>query len=152
MTCITFDIIDSKTGNSKNYINLAIPSDDIDNMVDGDTIVIHKKTITVCINYPLTNHVYIDIDSDSIKGFTRKEIALKVAEAYQMVYDDEFSSPDIMHCCIPGFLITKTVNDGKYGIQHHGLGDLVLRSIEYNDINDKYHLTVESRVITRFDS
>lgn len=90
-------------------------------IVGGEEYVTRLQMLAVPIDYPLTNPTTVRITTDDLRGFTKRSFYLKVAEAYQRIYEEEGPAPEP-----EGMLLNRPETAGKYGIYGHELGDLVL--------------------------
>jgi hypothetical protein len=131
---ITFQVDDrdNKSGEPSPYVNLAQPEKDLKQMRNAEEIVFTGTNLIVVLDYPLRKEANFPISATSPQGFTRSELARKVAELYKKVYEEEEQTSKI--AVIPlkerKGLINRNETNGKYGIWGHDLDDLVLHTIE----------------------
>ena len=130
---ISFNV---KTENKKDFedgiipwANIENPENDLPNLINRNEIVIAESTVTIIIDYPLTNEYKFDLTSKF--GFTRGQLLKEISKNYFKVYNEEEATASIK--TIPVKKRTKTYNrnqtNGKYGIWGHDIGDLDLTEI-----------------------
>jgi hypothetical protein len=111
------------------WASIEKPLEDIPNLVDKDVIVINQTSISVIIDYPLTNQYEFTMTSE--KGFSRSQLLTEISNRYYKIYEEEEESATIK--TIPVNKRTTMYNrnqtNGKYGIWGHDLGDLDLISV-----------------------
>ena len=131
---ITFQIDDlaNRPEGPSPYVNLAQPEKDLKQMRKAEEVVFAGTNLILILDYPLHNEVTFPISATSPQGFTRAELARKVADLYKRVYEEEAQTSKI--AVIPleerKGLINRNETNGKYGIWGHDLSDLVLHTIE----------------------
>jgi hypothetical protein len=134
LTRITFQIDDpeNKLEGPSPYVNLAQPEKDLKQMRNAEEVVFTGTNLIVILDYPLRNEVNFPVSASSPRGFTRADLARKVADLYKRVYEEEAQTSKI--AVIPleqrKGLINRNETNGKYGIWGHDLSDLVLHTIE----------------------
>jgi hypothetical protein len=134
LTQITFQVDDqeNKSEGPSPYVNLAEPEKDLKRLQKAEEVVFTGTNLIVILDYPLRKEVSFPISASSPGGFTRAELARKVAELYKRVYEEEAQTSTI--AVIPldqrKRLINRNETNGKYGIWGHDLSDLVLHTIE----------------------
>jgi hypothetical protein len=134
LTQITFQVDDpdNKSGDPSPYVNLAQPEKDLKQMRNAEEVVFTGTNLIVVLDYPLRKEVNFPISASSPRGFTRSELARKVADLYKRVYEEEEQTSKI--AVIPleqrKGLINRNETNGKYGIWGHDLSDLDLHTIE----------------------
>lgn len=113
------------------WISIKNASTDIPNLIGKDEVVIANNNATVLIDYPLNNPVEIVLTSDNDKGFTRKELALKISAEYRRIYTKEETSALTKTTPMEERqgLINRNQTDGIYGIWGHDIDDLDLSTI-----------------------
>lgn len=127
----------------------------IDNMVDKDEIVIRRKHIRVCFNYPLKRDYIFTLESSG-DAFTRGGLAESIGLKYQEIYNEE-KRTSVLNVETIGERISRERSDdwrcnilnraptnGVYGIWGHKLEDLDLFSVEWNEEKEVYELCIES--------
>lgn len=112
------------------WISIESPSNDLENLIDADEIVLPKESITLIIDYPLDHSVAFELKSE--KGFSRKQLILAISEKYHEIYMKEEASASIKTIPLEKRedLINRNKTNGEYGIWGHDLSDLDLSSIE----------------------
>jgi hypothetical protein len=134
LTEITFQVDDpeNKSDAPSPYVNLAQPEKDLKQMRNAEEVVFTGTNLIVVLDYPLRKEANFPISASSPGGFTRSELARKVADLYKRVYEEEEQTTKI--AVIPleqrKGLINRNETNGKYGIWGHDLSDLVLHTIE----------------------
>lgn len=134
LTQITFQVDDpdKKSGDPSPYVNLAQPEKDLKQMRNAQEVVFTGTNLIVVLDYPLRKEANFPISASSPRGFTRSELARKVADLYKRVYEEEEQTSII--AVIPleqrKRLLNRNETNGKYGIWGHDLNDLVLHTIE----------------------
>ncbi len=134
LTQITFQVDDpgNKSEGPSPYVNLAEPAKDLKQMRNAEEVVFTGTELIVILDYPLRKEVSFSISASSPRGFTRAELARKVADLYKRVYEEEAQTSKI--AVIPleqrKGLINRNETNGRYGIWGHDLSDLVLHTIE----------------------
>jgi hypothetical protein len=123
----------------------------MDGLLNKDEMVIHEKTIWVEFNYPMNkSHIFTFYSKD---GFTREQIAERICDQYQKIYEEERETSTIEPMTF-GQYFSKTglykgpqfnriTTNGKYGIHTHCLRALCLVGIRYDDKEGIYRLDVE---------
>jgi hypothetical protein len=79
-TCDNSDKINS-------FVDIKYPDEDIKKQYYPHEIVIPMKKIKVKYTYPLCNKWILEYETKNVFGFTRAELAKKVCEGYQKIYD-----------------------------------------------------------------
>jgi hypothetical protein len=134
LTQITFQVDDpeNKSEGPSPYVNLAEPEKDLKQMRNAEEVVFKGTELIVILDYPLRKEVSFPISASSASGFSRAELARKVADLYKRVYEEEAQTSRI--AVVPldqrKGLINRNETNGKYGIWGHDLSDLVLHTIE----------------------
>jgi len=134
LTQIPFQVDDpgTKSEGPSPYVNLAEPAKDLKQMRNAEEVVFTGTELIVILDYPLRKEVSFSISASSPRGFTRAELARKVADLYKRVYEEEAQTSKIT--VIPleqrKGLINRNETNGRYGIWGHDLSDLVLHTIE----------------------
>lgn len=121
------------------WISIEKPEDEIERLIDADSIVIKYSEIVLVIDYPLNKPAEFIVKGPK-NGFTRKQLVLEISKKYHEIYKVEESSAKTK--TIPADkregLINRNETDGKYGIWGHDIGDLDLSSAEvYKTKNGK---------------
>ncbi len=124
------------------YVQLDDPLSAIEGMIGKADIVIPKPSIRVGISYPLRQLYTFELRADDGRGFRRGELALKVSQLYQSIYDEEAMTAEDLGR--EGSLYNRGRSEGKYGIWGHDLGDLAMHSVEYDAEEDMYVPIVDS--------
>jgi hypothetical protein len=111
------------------YIEIEHPEKSIKQLVNKDEIVIKEDTITLIIDYPLTNEFRLKINSKH--GFTRRELTTEISKAYYKLYEDEEATATIKTVPVAQrtTLYNRNQTNGKYGIWGHDIADLVLADV-----------------------
>jgi len=112
------------------WVSIANPEAEIAQLKNADEIVISQKTVSIVIDYPLTNEYHIDVESST--GFTRAQLLKEISKAYHKIYEEEEASATIKTIPIEKRTTSYNRNDtnGKYGIWGHDIVDLTLTHIE----------------------
>lgn len=131
------------------WISIKNAESEIENLIGKDEIVIENNIATIIIDYPLNNPVEIEIQSNTSKGFTRKQLAEKISEEYKRIYKEEDESTKIQTTPIDERkgIINRNQTDGKYGIWGHDIDDLDLSRVIIKKTDSgkiKLELIVES--------
>lgn len=130
---IQFNVI---TENRKNYVNGIIPWASIENakselnqLVEGNKIVIKENKATIIIDYPLTNEYRFDLSSQD--GFTRAELLKEISYNYYKLYEEEENSASIKTIPVDKrtTMYNRNQTNGKFGIWGHDIADLILTEI-----------------------
>jgi hypothetical protein len=125
------------------YIEVEHPEKSVKQLVNKDEIVIEEDTITLIIDYPLTNEFRLKINSKH--GFTRRELITEISKAYYKLFEEEEATATIK--TIPVEKRTTVYNrnqtNGKYGIWGHDIADLVLADVMvYKALNGEILLSL----------
>jgi hypothetical protein len=126
-----------KTDNLKDYeegfipsIGLEHPQKELSKLVGRDEVVISNTSITVIIDYPLTNEYKFKLTSK--RGFTRAQLVEAISSEYYKLFAEEEATATIK--TIPIDQRKKVANrnqtNGKYGIWGHDIADLVLAGVK----------------------
>ena len=86
------------------------------------------QTLSLVIDYPLTNAAKVTLTTKDPKGFTRLSLFMHVAEAYKKIYDEENQGSKDPEPT--GNLYNRPSTKGKYGIWGHCMEDLFLEGAE----------------------
>jgi len=118
-------------------ISIANPEKDLAQLQNPEEIVISQHTVTIIIDYPLTNEYKFDLSSDT--GFTRVHLINEINKAYRKIYAEEEASATIKTIPIEKrkTLYNRNDTNGKYGIWGHDIEDLMLAQIEIYETPDK---------------
>lgn len=117
------------------------------------TRVIHKRSIKVLIQYPLSHEVTVTLKAPNRKYFTLAQLIRGIAHAYQKIYREEARTSTVPEETYQkraqrqgkkSGLINRAPTHGKYGIYGHDLGDLMLVDIAYDERSNVYLLGVDS--------
>jgi len=111
------------------YIELEHPEKSIKQLVNKDEIVVKEDTITLIVDYPLTNEYRLKINSKH--GFTRRELVMDISKAYHKLYEEEEATATIKTVPIAQrtTLYNRNQTNGKYGIWGHDIADLILADV-----------------------
>jgi hypothetical protein len=109
------------------YINIEDPDEDIKKQRFPDEIVIPMNKIQIQYTYPLSNFEIIEYETKNELGFTRTELAKKVCEGYQKIYNHEISARHDP--------AREDEDDSPYGIWGHCIGDLMLYEVNQREGN-----------------
>jgi hypothetical protein len=124
------------------WISVGNPKPELGKLIDADKIILAYSKAKIIIDYPLTNPANFEITTVE-KGFSRRELILKISEMYHEIYKLEESTAKIK--TIPEEkregLINRNQTDGKYGVWGHDLSDLDLSQIEVH-LNTKGEITL----------
>lgn len=126
-----------KTADLEDYREGYIPAIGIESaekelklLIDKDKTVIDARTVTVIIDYPLTNSYSFKLNSSN--GFTRAQLIKEISKNYHKVYEEEENTATIK--TIPAGSRRKIANrnqtNGKYGIWGHDMAELTLTDIK----------------------
>ncbi len=111
------------------FVKIEHPEKDIKQLINKDEIVVKDDTITLLIDYPLTNECRLKINSKH--GFTRGELVMEVSKAYYKLFEEEEATATVK--TIPVEKRTTVYNrnqtNGRYGIWGHDIADLMLAEI-----------------------
>lgn len=124
------------------WISLQEPNKEIDRLIKADEIVLPYFTVTLLIDYPLTNPAIFTLSTNE-KGFSRKQLIQEISKKYHEIYKEEETTSTTKTIPIDQRegLINRNQTNGKYGVWGHDLSDLDLSSIEvYKNTNGKIHL------------
>jgi hypothetical protein len=141
---INFEVKTSKKDSTVPWANIEAPEKDIDQLINGNEMVIQENKVTIIIDYPLNNpYKYIISSTD---GFTRTQLLKKISELYHSIYSEEEKTSTIK--TIPPDkrvgIYNRNETNGKYGIWGHDIGDLDLSSISvYKTSNDVILLVLD---------
>lgn len=129
------------------WISIANPEKEIEQLIDANIVVIPDSNIMLLVSYPLNNPAKFELTSN--KGFTRKELILKISEKYYEIYNSEEQSATIKTIARQNRkgLVNRNTTNGKYGVWGHDIEDLDLSSIEvYKTLDNKIllKLNIES--------
>jgi hypothetical protein len=69
------------------YISIADPDYEIKAQIHPDEIVIPMKEIRIEYSYPLNKPLIFFFESDNEIGFSRSELAQKICQKYQQIYE-----------------------------------------------------------------
>lgn len=131
---ITFQVDDPvlKAEGPSPYMHLADPQKSLKWMRNPNEVVCKETELTVILDYPLRDAFPFPIHAASLGGFTRAELAQKIASLYKQVYEEEEKTSKIPVTPMDQRkgLINRNKTDGKYGIWGHDLDDLDLSTIE----------------------
>lgn len=118
-------------------ISISNPEKDIPQLQNPEEIVISQHTVTIIIDYPLTNEYKFNINSNT--GFTRVHLLKEINKAYRKIYAEEETSATIKTIPVGKRknLINRNDTNGKYGIWGHDIEDLKLAHIEIYEAKDK---------------
>lgn len=118
-------------------ISIANPEKDLPQLQNPQEIVITQHTVTIIIDYPLTNEYKFNLSSDT--GFTRVHLLNEINKAYRKIYAEEEASATIKTIPLEKrkTLINRNDTNGKYGIWGHDIEDLMLARIEVYETPDK---------------
>nr|QBK93860.1 MAG: uncharacterized protein LCPAC406_01740 [Pithovirus LCPAC406] len=125
------------------------------NMLNKDEILIRGNKITIMVDYPLNDQYEFDITLNKGSNFTRFALAKVISQLYQLIYKEEketatlpiesMAELDSRTSCIKcSKLMNRACSSGKYGICMHGLEDLVLHTVYYDESRDLYTLGIDS--------
>ncbi len=134
LATITFQVDrpEGKQDSPSPYISLADPENDLRLLRNAGQVVYAGTELTLVLDYPLRGEFSFPVNASSPNGFTRAELARKVAALYRKVYEEEEKTSKI--AVIPPEqrqgVANRNETNGKYGIWGHDLGDLDLHTIE----------------------
>ncbi len=111
------------------------------NTVCPNEIILRKTSIEIIYDYPMARPVKIKHTSDSLLGFTRKELSIQIMNNYKKIYDEENGGPIDNTKCIPQSM-NRGESFGVYGIWGHHITDLFLGSLIISD--NKYYISMNS--------
>ncbi len=132
------------TEDPSSYIHLCDPTRDIEQMLNPDDIVINKKSIRVSVVYPLEReHIFPLKAPRGSSGFSRAQLARTISKLYQHIYDEEDRTSPAIVSNIPGML-NRCTTEGRYGLWGHGLEDLLLHTVSFDQLKDIYRLGIDS--------
>ncbi|EJD40554.1 hypothetical protein AURDEDRAFT_115832 [Auricularia subglabra TFB-10046 SS5] len=115
-----------------------------DALVGANETVIPKASLTLRIDYPLEVPVDLQVVCQNPEqGFTRRELAQAVIDAYHAIYKREAETGSAPAEHLPGLQNRKTT-DGEYGISAHDLEDLMLVRVVRNETEDVWEVRVDS--------
>jgi len=118
------------------------PEIDLPNLIKKNEVVISENSITVIIDYPLTNEYKFDLKSKS--GFTREMLLSEISKHYYKLYDEEEKTATIKTLPMEKrTMYNRNETNGKYGVWGHDIADLVLTDIQvYKTDNGTIILTL----------
>ena len=120
--------------NTSPYISMSDPESSVIGQRSPDEIVIPFKTIRVLYTYPLENSVIYTFEAVNGEGFTRAELARKIASGYQRIYREEDEAVGVTGN-INQFMLNRAQSHGPFGIWGHHIGDLVLHTVRQQSGN-----------------
>jgi hypothetical protein len=103
------------------YIDVENPDEDIKNQQYPEEIVIPMKKIQIKYEYPLLKSKIFEYEAKNEFGFTRAELAEKVCEGYQKIYNHEIG--------MPGDPAAKDADSAIYEIQGVNIRELLLYEV-----------------------
>ena len=121
-------IDDGRTSTCFHVVNIPNILDDI---IDGDDIIIHGHQLHIILDYPLSHTVDKIFMKD---GFTKKDILRSIYEAYTEIYREEEGNTKAPRMCdvIPDcYLMNRMDTHGEHGIWGHEIGDLFIDKLSY---------------------
>jgi len=119
------DTIDFKNGVVP-WADIATPDSTLKLLTNPNEVVLSSSTVSVVIDYPLTNpSTYIISSKD---GFTRAELFKSISTLYFKIYDEEAASTTIPVTPLKNrtSLLNRNHTNGKHGIWGHDIEDLSL--------------------------
>ncbi|MEP7377531.1 MAG: hypothetical protein ABI675_29270 [Chitinophagaceae bacterium] len=125
------------------WIDINQPEKDLPNLIDSKEIVISEDTVTIIIDYPLTNEFRFDLSSTN--GFTREELVNEICKNYFKLYEEEERTATIKTVSLEKRkkIYNRNETNGKYGIWGHDISDLALSEIVvYKTSDGKITLTL----------
>ena len=131
------------------WFSIAYSEPELQNLIGSDDMVIMENKAILFIDYPLNNPVEIEISSEKLTGFTRKDLAKQISLSYKLIYKVEEETAEVKTIPIEERKTLRNRNEtnGTYGIWGHDIGDLVLSSVvvRKDDNGDiKLELFIES--------
>ena len=134
----------------RNYISPYVPLDPqrfkraLEYMRDKDERVLRATTVTLVIDYPLSVEYREELRACS-GVFTRLELCLAVARAYERIYKEEEDTASHTGRPLPGaLLLNRRDTDGRWGIRGHDLSDLLLYTIAFDPAKNELSVGVDS--------
>lgn len=122
----------------------------IKHLRDPKDVVIKARKVTLVIEYPVFVKKRVELVAANKNGFTRTEVAQKIAQAYQNLYAEEERSTALPIESMaersggPCMIINRAPTNGMWGIWGHDLGDLALHTIYYTASDKTLRLGVDS--------
>jgi len=123
------------------YVSLESPDDDIEKLDNKDDHIGEKFIFD--ITYPLENSVEFKLENN--EGLTLGQVIKAISNEYHRIYKEEEETSELKTESISDrtkgacMLINRAETNGKYGIWGHGIGDLVMHTLYFKEIdNDGY--------------
>ena len=134
------------------YVHLTEQSNElsVQYLRDPNDEVIKAEKVTLVIDYPVRKKKRVALEAANKTAFTRAELARKIAEAYQKMYDEEAATTalpvETMAQRSGGdcMLLNRAETDGIWGIWGHVLDDLAMHTIYYDAKNKTIRVGVDS--------
>jgi hypothetical protein len=119
-------------------INLDSTDKQIANLIDPNEIVLPYQKVKLMIDYPLARPVFFELTSQTISGFTRKQLIQAISKKYHEIYTEEEKTAKTKTIPLKDRkgMYNRNETDGKYGIWGHDLSDLVLTDITVYQTSD----------------
>lgn len=148
----TIDFKVKATGEDKQYyedgyitfVNIDNPQQDLNNLQDGDKIVLPYTPVQLIIDYPLDRPAEFVLSAVGT-GFTKKQLVEEISKRYHRIYKEEETTANTKTTPMEDrkTLANRNTTDGKYGIWGHDITDLVLSSVEvHKSASGKITLTL----------
>lgn len=121
------------------WVSVEKPELDLPNLLAKEEVVISQKSVSIVIDYPLTNAYQFELQSPN--GFTREKLITEISKAYHRIYEEEEQSATVKTLPIEQRKIqNRNETNGKYGIWGHDMADLALSEIAV-------HQTPEGKIV-----
>mmetsp|Transcript_4599 Transcript_4599/g.7056 ORF Transcript_4599/g.7056 Transcript_4599/m.7056 type:complete len:181 (+) Transcript_4599:1-543(+) len=132
---ITFEVDNAKDEGDYVALDELGCAQDTVNLRNKDEIVILESKITLVIDYPVRVEAIFSLHSNGNNGFSRLELANKVAECHRTMYREEHESMTVPAHTAQDVLQNRRKTNGKYGIWGHDIEDLLLRGVSFDELN-----------------
>lgn len=139
---IYFDVMDPAAfAGEYDYIHLADPSKEIQNMKNADEIVISDTHIRIEVDYPLSRRFEFNLCAPDSRGWSRARIVKAISVMFQTIYNVEDRTSENIAEYLPGLRRNRT--RGLFGINGYVLEDLILLCVRKKS-SGLYDLYVDS--------
>lgn len=118
------------------WINLVDREEELERMIDPDSIALNYPDAKIVFEYPLSNPTTRKI-STSDEGFSRRQLIELIGKFYEEIYDEEEASATTKTLPMSDRkIMNRNQTDGIYGIWGHDLDDIAISGVEVRRLRD----------------
>ena len=109
-------------------IDAVFSSSIMENIIDGDELIIGDELIWIDFSYPLDRSVRIEYQNQG--GFSRRILLQCIASGYKAIYDAEEAAVGPAGT-VSEMCMNRACTHGPFGIRFHEMGNLYLEGLTY---------------------